>query len=326
MSPRRVSWLMPVRDGGPWVGAAAASALAESGPEDELVVVDDGSREPPALPTDPRIVLLRQPPRGIAAALEAGRAAARGRWLARLDADDEALPGRIEAQLAALHADPGLVAVGGRGRWRAPVPEGMRLYLDWINGLCAEGAPALHRELLVESPLLHPATTLRADALAAVGGWRELDGPEDYDLWLRLVDAGGRLGAVDREVVLLRDHPARLTRSDARYRPSAFLPLKKAFLAPRLGRRVALWGGGRAGRPWTPWLLGRGHEVVAVYDLRDGGIRHGVPVYARERVAAQAFDSLVVAVGARGARAEIRGLLTQWRPELVEGRELWFVS
>lgn len=326
MSPIRVSWLMPVRDGGAWVHGAAASALAECGPEDELVVVDDGSREPPALPADPRLRLLRQPPRGISAALEAGRAAARGRFVARLDADDEALPGRIEAQLAAFAADASLVAVGGRGRWREPVPEGMALYLDWINGLCGEGAAALHRELLVESPLLHPATTLRADALAAVGGWRSLDGPEDYDLWLRLADAGGRLGAVDRDVVRLRDHPARLTRADPRYRPAAFLPLKQAFLGPRLGRRVALWGGGRAGRPWTPWLLSRGHEVVAVYDLRDGGARHGVPVFAREKIVEHHFDSLVVAVGARGARAEIRALLAAWRPELREGRETWFVS
>lgn len=319
----RVSWLLPVRDGAAWLGGAVRSALAECGDDDEVVVVDDGSRDDPAavLPSDPRVRLVVTPPRGISAALEAGRAVCQGRYVARLDADDEVLPGRIAAQLAALRADPGLVAVGGRGRWRGEVPEGMTRYLAWVNGV-----EDVARELLVESPLLHPATTIRADALEAVGGWREFDGPEDYDLWLRLAAAGGRLTNVPREVVLLRDHPARLTRSHPRYRPAAFVPLKQAFLARVLPRRVALWGGGRAGRPWARWLVGEGYEVPAVYDIRGGTTKHGVPVYPREAIREHRFDALLVAVGARGARDEIRGMLAAWRPDLTEGRDWWAVT
>jgi len=318
----RVSWLLPVRDGAAWLGRAVRSALDECTDDDEVVVVDDGSRDDPAasLPPDPRIVLLRQPPLGISAALEAGRARCRGRWIARLDADDEALPGRIDAQLAAFTADPGLVAVGGRGRVQGEVGEGMARYIAWINGCDDPG-----RELLVESPLFHPATTIRADALAAVGGWRDLDGPEDYDLWLRLVAAGGRLGSVPREVVLLRDRPERLTRTDPRYRPAAFLPLKQAFLRDRLRGTVAVWGANKGGRPWIRWLVEEGIPVVAAYDIRAGGSRHGVSVYAREAVRDHSFDALLVAVGARGARAEIREMLTALRPDLVEGRDWWAV-
>jgi hypothetical protein len=127
-------------------------------------------------------------------------------------------------------------------------------------------------------------------------------------------------------VVVLRDHPGRLTRSDARYRPAAFLPLKQAFLAPRLPRRVRLGGAGRAGRPWTPWLLARGHEVPAVLDIRGGGTRHGVPVLPREAVAELAFDALLVAVGAEGARDEIRARIARARPDLVEGKDWWAVA
>lgn len=319
----RVSWLIPVRDAVVTVAAAVGSALGECGPDDEVVVVDDGSRDgsADAVPRDPRVRLVRGPAGGIVAALERGRAACRGRYVARLDADDEALPGRIAAQLAVLEARPDVVAVGGRARLVGPVGEGMRRYTAWINGL-----EDLHRELCVEAPLFHPATTLRADALHGVGGWRAFDGPEDYDLWLRLVDAGGRLAAVPREVVAMRDRPDRLTRTDPRYRPAAFVPLRQAFLGPRLPRRVVLWGAGRAGRPWTRWLLDRGHDVPAVLDLRAGGTRHGVPVRAREDLEHLELDALVVAVGARGARAEIRERIAAWRPELVEGRDWWAVA
>lgn len=323
-----ISWILPVRDGRQWLAAAVESALDECGSDDEVIVVDDGSRDRPAevLPRDGRVRLLVQPPRGIAAALETGRAAARGEYLARLDADDVALPGRIAAQVAALQADPRLGAVGGRAQIRrddGPVPEGMRRYVEWVNGL-----DDLHRALLVESPLLHPAVTLRAQAVREVGGWRSFDGPEDYDLWLRMAPRW-RLAAVPREVVLLRDRPGRLTRTDPRYRRRAFLDLKLAWLDRHVlgalgpSPRVVIWGAGRTGRPWIRHL--RPH-LVAVIDLHPKGPRQGVPVRAPAALRDLELDLLLVAVGVRGARAAIRARLAELRPDLVEGRDWWAVA
>lgn len=315
----RVSWLIPVRDAAATLGEAVGSALAECGAEDEVVVVDDGSRDAPerVLPADRRVRLVRQAPAGIVAALERGRAEARGRWIARLDADDRALPGRVEAQLRAL-ADPRVGAVGGPAELIEPVGEGMRVYAGWVNGLVD-----LHAARFVECPVFHPAMMLRREALEAVGGWRDFDGPEDYDLVLRLVAAGWTLARTERPVVALRDRPDRLTRTDPRYRPAAFVALKQAYLAPLLPRRVAVWGAGRAGRPWIRWLVGRGVAVTAVFDIKPGGSRQGVPVSPVEAVAGADFELLLVAVGARGARQEIRERLAGLRPELVEGRD-WF--
>ena len=324
-----VSWLLPVRDGAAWLGPAVASALAECGGDDEVVVVDDGSEDDPAvvLPADRRIVLIRQDRRGLVAALEAGRAACRHPLLAQLDADDVALPGRIDAQSAALRHDPGLAAVGGRARiWRpdGPVPEGMARYVRWVNSLCEPAAVA--REALVESPIFHPAATLRAEAVASVGGWRHGDLPEDYDLWLRLLGSGWRLTNVPRDVVLLADRPDRLTRTHSRYRREAFLSCKQDYVRDHLlpGRaRVAVWGAGRTGRPWVRWLGAQGAAPVAVVDLRAGGRRQGVPVVPIDAVEHLDVDLLLVAVGARGAREQIRAMLAVLRPDLVEGRD-WF--
>lgn len=325
----RLSWLIPVRDGERWLAECLASALDECGPDDEIVVVDDGSHRSPSalLPADPRVRLLTQPPLGIVAALERGRAACRGRYVARLDADDVALPGRVNAQIAALEAEPRLAVVGGRARLRrddGPVPEGMRLYLDWINGL-----DDLHRELLVESPLLHPAVTFRAEAVADVGGYRAGDLPEDYELWLRLAGAGWRLGAVPHEVVLLRDRDDRLTRTDPRYRKAAFSAVKREWVAAHLlaggPRRVAVWGAGRTGRPWIRWLREAGHALT-VLDSFAGQARQGVPVEPPEALVGREVDLLLVAVAARGARGLIRDRLAELRPDLIEGERWWAVA
>lgn len=321
----RVSWLIPVRNGARWLGEAVRSALADSEPDDEVVVVDDGSTDAPAsvLPADARVRLIVQPPRGIVAALETGRAAARHPLLARLDCDDLVVPGRLEAQRRCF-VDPGVVAVGGMARAIADtgaVPEGMARYVRWVNSV-----EHPERELLVESPMFHPATTLRASAVAAIGGYRHGPFPEDYDLFLRLHTAGGRLYNLRQEVLAWRDRPGRLTRTDPRYDRTAFLPLKQAWLSAgplARPRRVVLWGANRAGRPWTPWLLAGGHDVPFVVDIGPYTSRHGRPVLGPEAITDAEFDLLLVAVGKRGARDSIREDIQRLRPDLVEGRD-WF--
>ena len=265
--------------------------------------------------------MIVQPPLGIVAALERGRSEAKGRYLARMDADDLSLPGRLAAQLRLLEADSRLGAVGGGVLLRDALGSGMQRYVDWLNQIVDP-----MQELLVESPLSHPAATLRAEAVAAVGGYHNGDFPEDYDLWLRLVAGGWRLGAVPERVVLLRDRPDRLTRTDPRYSAHAFQRLKMEFLAKRLPRRVLLWGAGKAGRPWGRWLRAQGVELLGVLDIQAGRgptERQGVPVVPIEMLEKLDFDLLLVAVGAAGARAEIRSRIATLRPELVEGRD-WY--
>lgn len=320
----RVAWLIPVRDGASWLGEAVASALAECAPGDEVVVVDDGSLDHPArvLPRDGRVQLYALPPRGIVGALEFGRRQTDAPYLARLDCDDLAIPGRIAAQRALLDSRPEVAVVGGRAVEEG-LPEGMRRYVAWVNGL-----EDLHREILVESPLVHPGTLLRAAAVEDVGGYRDGDFPEDYDLWLRLA-VRWRLAAVTQTVVSWRDRPGRLTRTDTRYRREAFRGIKQAYLREVVlpgVRRVAVWGAGQEGAPWVRWFKDMGFEVCAALDYHPGRTLHGVPVRARESVADLDVERLFVAVGARGARAEIRALLAQLRPDLREGVHWWALA
>jgi glycosyltransferase involved in cell wall biosynthesis len=182
-----VSVVLPVRDGAAFVATAIGSILAQTFDAFELLVIDDGSRD--ATPTiagdraaqDRRVRVVTQPPLGLVPALNRGLAEARGCYVARMDADDVALPERLARQVAALEWHPNLVALGsacdviGRdgtvlGRRSPPLePDAIRDALR--RGNC----------------MIHPTMMLRRAAVLAAGGYRgAFRHAEDFDLWLRL--------------------------------------------------------------------------------------------------------------------------------------------
>ncbi|MDX1568644.1 MAG: glycosyltransferase [Longimicrobiales bacterium] len=321
MSPV-VSVLLPVRDGGRQLETALDSLARQTLEEIEVVVVDDGSDDDtPAVlerwaSRDPRFRVFRQPPSGIVEALERARSEARGRYLARMDADDVSTPERLERQLRLMDSDPGLAGCGTRVEYvpRDVLKEGARRYERWINGLVTPEAIAA--DIFVECPLPHPTFFLRADAVEEVGGYRDRGWPEDYDLVLRLWEAGHRLGKVPEVLLRWREGPDRLSRMADAYSRAAFRRCKVHFLRRTLlaGRPGAvIWGAGPTGKAFGRELLGQGGEILAWVDLdprKVGQEIHGAPVVGASRVADLVEErSEAVHLGAVaqvGARREIR--------------------
>jgi glycosyltransferase involved in cell wall biosynthesis len=103
MTAPAVSVIVPTHDRPALLPTAVESVLGQSLGDVEVVVVDDGSREPVRLATDPRISVVRlSESRGYGAALNVGAREARGRWLATVDDDDLLLPNMLEASLEAI--------------------------------------------------------------------------------------------------------------------------------------------------------------------------------------------------------------------------------
>jgi hypothetical protein len=163
-----------------------------------------------------------------------------------------------------------------------------------------------------------------------VGGWRDGPFPEDYDLWLRLAAAGGRLTNLDAPVLDWRESAGRLTRSDARYALSRHMALKCAALAegPLAGvAEVALWGAGETGRAFADALAVVGIRVAAFVEVdrkKIGRTIRGARVSSYLEVSALRGLPLLVAVGAPGARALIRAELVKQGFE--EGRDFRCVA
>ena len=181
-----VTAIMTVYNGLPFVEEAVDSLLAQDFDDFELVVVDDGSTDGTAEAlgrrTDPRMRLVRRPHQGRVAALNHAVGLARGRYVANLDADDLALPGRLSLPARFLDEHPDV----------AMVASAVQPFVGEESGRRSRRLPSSDRAIrwsfLLHNPVFHSSATFRATSLAGVGGYDPAysDALCDADLLLRL--------------------------------------------------------------------------------------------------------------------------------------------
>ncbi len=331
----RISVILPVFNAAATLPRALASIRDQTVRDWEMIAIDDGSED------DSREILERFAEdesrlkvrclarhRGVVAAHEAGLREAGGELIARMDSDDWSAPRRFERQLAMLDADPALGVVSCRVRLLDALGEGMRRYVDWANGLLAPEAIAAQR--FIESPVIHPSAMIRREWIERIGGYRNAGWPEDYDLWLRLLEAGCRMAKVDDILFHWQDGPARLTRRHPDYAEGAVWRMKARHLSriPQLGERGAvLCGAGPIGRRLTGFLQAEGVGVRAIFDVdpRKIGRRvKGVEVFGPDEFGRKERDAVLLsAVGVPGGRERVRELARS--AGYREGEDFWCV-
>ena len=316
----RVSVLLPVRDGAPWLPSALGSLARQTLVEHEVIAVDDGSTDGSgdilerAARRDARLVVRHTPARGLPAALELALSLARAPWVARQDADDISHRTRLSRQIEWLEGHPDTDVLGTCIRLfpAFAVGTGMQRWAAWHNSLLTH--EAMRRELLIDSPLAHGTMMARRAVLEAAGGWHERGWAEDLDLWLRLFARGARFAKLGSVLYGWRQHRASATRTDPRYSRSKFLSLKAAALDAGLlrgGRRATLVGVGTS--------LSRWHETLGPRIGRRVEMR---PPHAQTVPILR--PPLVLAVMAPVARERWRTVLT--RRGLLELSDFVFVA
>lgn len=315
-----VSVLLPVHAAAGTLAACLRSVARQTWTDFECVIVDDGSHD--ASPSiaervaraDRRFRLLRSDRRGLVQALNLGVAACRGDLIARLDADDLMHRRRLAAQVGALGADSSLCGVGTHVRLfpRHHLRPGRLAYEAWLNTIA--NADDVRREALVECPLAHPTWAFRCQVLRRFA-YRAVPWPEDYDLLLRVLAAGGNVGVVPQRLLSWRDRPQRLSRTDPRYGLDRFVQAKAHFLCTGLLAARAdylLWGYGSTGRRLARALLGLGRRPRAIVELHRGRLGNrilGAPVIAPGDLDRHRGVPLLVSVAGSTPRTEIRASL-----------------
>ena len=209
-----ISVVLPVYNAEAYVREAVESILAQSFTDFELIAINDGStdgsgailRELAA--RDTRIVLVERPNGGLVSALNEGIGRARAGLIARMDADDVAMPERFALQHARMIEELELAVLGSCIRVMDKAGDIIRLGDHFP--LTSEQATRC-----VENsgcPVAHPAVMMRRGAVLKAGGYRKaLSHAEDYDLWLRMIDLGYAIANLPWPLLNYREHSANVT-------------------------------------------------------------------------------------------------------------------
>ncbi|MFK4070824.1 glycosyltransferase family 2 protein [Streptomyces sp. NPDC029674] len=199
----RVSVVCPAFNRSAAITQTLNSVRAQSVRDWELIVISDGSTDDTdthvraAAAADPRIRLTRTAhhghpaePRNIALAQ------ARGNVIAYLDHDDQWHPGHLAAVLTAIDSGATLVATGFELR----AADGTTTAVSQPYEMC------WHPEFQILGAIFEPSRVAHRRGVAErVGGWRAGAGMEDWDLWLRLTDAGERFTTVAHPTTVILD-------------------------------------------------------------------------------------------------------------------------
>ncbi len=239
-----VSVVIPCYNAARYLESALASVQAQTFTDFEIIVVNDGSTDhslallEKIAAREPRLRILSRPNTGIVGALNDGLAAARGEFIARMDADDLCLPERFAKQVAYLRAHPDCVCVGSyfnyiddrsaRVKWNPRETDHEKIVANLLAG---DGGS-----------LIHPAIMMRRDAVARAGGYRvEAQWVEDLDLYLRLAQIG-RLTNLPEFLLDYRYHSqsVNFTRNEGRHQRKLWV-MEQAYAARGLPFNRSDW-------------------------------------------------------------------------------------
>lgn len=264
-----VSVVIPAWNAAWCVGRAIDSVLAQDFADREIVVVNDGSTDDTAgvlAGYGDVIRVVTQANGGMSSARNAGIRAARGRYLAFLDADDRWLPGKLGRQMALMAQRPELAFCAATARFEDPEgkPAGM-----WA---CSGKADAGVADIFAHHATVAGGASsvlARRELVQQLGGFDEtLFGAEDTDLWVRLAALGPFACIADPLVVVLK-RPGSVSRNRARMRAGAIAMTKKNRNLLPAALRGGFWRQVYAGTlcDYAKWAYRDGALGTALRDL-----------------------------------------------------------
>jgi GT2 family glycosyltransferase len=249
-----VSVVLSVFNGADFLRQAVESILDQTFRDFEFIIIDDGSSDDSTAilnsyqGTDPRVQIFRQTNKGLIVSLNRGCALARGKYIARMDADDIALKERLAWQVQYMEAHPDTAVLGGAVR----LIDGAGRLLRLVQHPCEDHE--IKSALLQQYSLPHPAVLIRKDVFLSVGGYRAtFVDAEDYDLWLRIAEQS-RLANLEQVVIYYRLHRSQVSKRKVRQQTLSTLAAQAVALTRRSGKsEIADLIAG----PITPQLLTR---------------------------------------------------------------------
>lgn len=316
-----VSVILPFYNVKTTLERAVQSIIRQTFKDFELILVnnnsDDGSLKiiEKLVQTDSRIRLFNESRQGVVFAANTGMRAAKGKYIARMDADDIAHPERLALQLKHLEDTPHISISATQVNYKSEQTDlkDFNHFVNWSNSL--KTWEEIYNNRFVEFPVVNPTLMFRKSTLEHIGYLEEGDFPEDYEWFLRAMAKGHQIEKLTTPLLDWSDSDLRLTRIDRRYRTEAFFQIKTKYLAEYLKAidrtRVWIWGAGKLGYKRSQWLQEHAIEIEGYIDIKKNKRLKNYPCIHFEDIHLTEQSFVLSYITNRNRRNEVRDFLCQ---------------
>lgn len=185
----RISGVLPIKNGQPWISTNLPGILSTLSDMDELIILNNGSSDRSEIElsrlakTDDRIMIVNCGDIGLVKALNLGISEARNEWIARFDIDDKYSSGRLKVQRKLIDTD--VVAIFSDYKFIGERNQNLGDILSPVLNV------AVKASLINSERTAHPSVLFNKTAFESVGGYIDKEFPaEDLGLWARMATLG----------------------------------------------------------------------------------------------------------------------------------------
>jgi glycosyltransferase involved in cell wall biosynthesis len=310
---------MPVKDTQDTVLAATKSILSQTLSDIELIIIDDHSTDN-SIKTinvidDSRIKIITNSGAGIASALNTGLREAKGKYVARMDADDISFNTRLHKQINYLEDNHHIDVVSclvEHHSIKAGKQDGYAHHINWLNSIITHQEHYVNR--FVDAPVAHPTVFFRRELINKFGDYTLAPAPEDFELWLRWMESGVKFAKLTETLFQWSDYPDRASRVKSNYDLNNFFIQKAKYFtrwmkAKGLEKDVWIWGYGKDVYRKSDYLLKEGVIVKGYIDIKERpNATRNIINYQSVKTNDNRF--ILVYIGDRTGKEKIKDFLT----------------
>ena len=331
----KISVIIPFYNAEKTIKRTIQSILSQCFTDFECILIDNNSTDESCkiaeqfTKADTRFKLISEKKQGVMFASNTGFEISKGKYIARMDADDWSHPMRLQMQNDFLDNNPdyGAVATQVNHISHSEFTGGMARFVEWSNAIISY--EEILKNQFIELPIVNPTAMWRRKTADQNGMYLHGDFPEDYEMWLRWLNNGVKIIKLDTKLLDWYDSDSRLSRTDPIYSDNAFYTIKTKYLALWLEKhnpfhpKVAVWGASRISRKRANLLKKHGIDICCYIDTKKNRqINH--KVYYYENVPSPDEIFVLTYIKQKEAREEIREFLPQ--KGFIEGKNFILVS
>ena len=331
----KISVILPFFNAEETILRAIQSIALQSFSDFECILIDNNSIDNSSdivqqfIEIDNRFKLIAEKKQGVMFASNAGWKTSKGQYIARMDADDWSHPDRLQMQNDFLdnHKDYEAVTTQVNHISHSEFTGGMARFVEWSNAIISY--EEILKNQFIEMPIVNPTAMWRQETAEQNGMYLHGEFPEDYEMWLRWLNAGVKIKKLESKLLNWHDSDNRLSRTDPIYSDSSFYNIKTKYLALWLEKHnpfhpnVAVWGASRISRKRAKLLEEYGINISCYIDTKKNRqLDH--QVYHYEDIPSPNEIFVLTYIKQKEAREEIREFLPL--KGFVEGKNFMLVS